>query len=33
MLLAVGTPGARSDIREALEALGFTEIEDYRAVA
>jgi ribosomal protein L30/L7E len=33
MLLAVGTPGARSEIREALQALGFREIEDYRAVA
>ncbi len=33
MLLAVGTPGARSEIREALEALGYQEIEDYRAVA
>ena len=33
MLLAVGTPGARSEIREALQALGFAEIEDYRAVA
>ncbi|MDE2879654.1 glycosyltransferase [Candidatus Palauibacter soopunensis] len=33
MLLAVGTPGARREIREALQALGFREIEDYRAVA
>ena len=33
VLLAVGTPGARSEIREALQALGFREIEDYRAVA
>lgn len=33
MLLAVGSPGARSEIREALQALGFAEIEDYRAVA
>lgn len=33
MLLAVGTPGARRDIREALQDLGFREIEDYRAVA
>ncbi len=33
MLLAVGTPGARREIREALQALGFAEIEDYRAVA
>ncbi len=32
-LLAVGTPGARREIREALRALGFREIEDYRAVA
>lgn len=33
MLLAVGTPGARREIREALQALGLREIEDYRAVA
>lgn len=33
MLLAVGTPGARGEIREALRGLGFREIEDYRAVA
>ena len=33
MLLAVGTPGARREIREALQALGYREIEDYCAVA
>lgn len=33
VLLAVGTPGARREIREALQALDFREIEDYRAVA
>ena len=33
VLLAVGTPGARRDIRQALDAMGFEEIEDYRAVA
>ena len=33
VLLAVGTPGARREIREALGGLGFREIEDYRAVA
>lgn len=33
VLLAVGTPGARDEIREALGAMGFREIVDYRAVA
>ena len=33
ILLAVGTPGARDDIREALGAMAFRELVDYRAVA
>ncbi len=33
VLLAVGSPGAREDIREALAELDFREIADYRAVA
>ncbi|WP_419950742.1 glycosyltransferase [Candidatus Palauibacter sp.] len=33
VLLAVGTPGARDEIREALGGLNFKEIVDYRAVA
>ena len=33
VLLAVGTPGARHDIRAALDAMGFRELADYRAVA
>jgi len=33
VLVAVGSPGAREEIRGALEAMGATEIEDYRAVA
>lgn len=32
-LVAVGTPGARQEIRDALTAAGRTELEDYRAVA
>ena len=32
-LVAVGTPGARGEIRDALEAAGRREIEDFRAVA
>lgn len=33
VLIAVGSPGARGEIREALDAWGFRELEDYRAVA
>jgi GT2 family glycosyltransferase len=33
VLAAVGSPGARADIRDALQALGMVEIEDFRAVA
>ena len=33
VLLAVGTPGARDDIRAALDAMGMRELVDYRAVA
>ncbi|WP_419163138.1 glycosyltransferase [Candidatus Palauibacter sp.] len=33
VLLAVGSPGARREIREALDAMDYREIEDYRAVA
>jgi len=33
VLIAVGSPGARSEIRAALDALGRREIDDYRAVA
>jgi len=33
VLAAVGSPGAREEIREALEALDFTELADFRAVA
>jgi len=32
-LVAVGTPGARGEIRDALEETGRREIEDFRAVA
>jgi glycosyltransferase involved in cell wall biosynthesis len=32
-LIAVGTPGARREIREALEEAGRVELDDYRAVA
>jgi glycosyltransferase involved in cell wall biosynthesis len=32
-LIAVGTPGARDDIRDALEQSGRHEIADYRAIA
>jgi len=33
VLVAVGSPGARGEIREALDALGRREIEDYRVCA
>ena len=33
VLLAVGTPGARDEIRGALDGMNFKEIVDYRAVA
>lgn len=33
VLAAVGSPGARGEIRERLDAAGLTELEDYRAVA
>ncbi len=33
VLIAVGSPGARREIREALCELGFEELRDYRAVA
>lgn len=33
VLAAVGSPGARAEIRDALGALGMVEIEDFRAVA
>ncbi|MGH7541857.1 MAG: glycosyl transferase family 2, partial [Gemmatimonadota bacterium] len=33
ILIAVGTPGARAEIRAALEARGATEPSDYRTVA
>jgi glycosyltransferase involved in cell wall biosynthesis len=33
VLIAVGSPGAREEIREALEAIGLREVEGYRAVA
>lgn len=33
VLAAVGSPGARGEIREWLDAGGLTELEDYRAVA
>ncbi|MCG8469767.1 MAG: glycosyltransferase [Gemmatimonadetes bacterium] len=33
VLAAVGSPGARSQIRDALAQLGLVELEDYRAVA
>ncbi len=32
-LIAVGTPGAREEIRAALAAIGRVELQDYRAVA
>ena len=32
-LVAVGTPGARQEIRDALDAASRTELADYRAVA
>ncbi|MDX1578943.1 MAG: glycosyl transferase, partial [Gemmatimonadota bacterium] len=32
-LAAVGSPGARGEIRRALEAMGQAEIDDFRAVA
>ena len=32
-LVAVGTPGARQEIRDALNSAGRTELTDYRAVA
>lgn len=32
-LLAVGSPGARGEIREELDEMEFRELEDYRAVA
>jgi glycosyltransferase involved in cell wall biosynthesis len=33
VLLGVGSPGARAEIREALEGMGYTELDDYRAMA
>jgi len=33
VLAAVGSPGAREEIRQALDALGRREIEDYRVCA
>ncbi len=33
MLLAVGSPGARGEIRDVLDEMGYVELEDYRAVA
>ncbi len=33
VLAAVGTPGAREEIRDALERMGMREIADFRAVA
>lgn len=33
VLIAVGTPGARMEIRQALRDMGFRELVDYRAVA
>lgn len=33
VLIAVGSPGAREEIREALAAFGMRETEDFRAVA
>jgi len=33
VLVAVGSPGARGEIRVALAEMGFRELEDYRAVA
>jgi len=33
VLIAVGSPGARGEVRDALGGLGFAEIADYRAVA
>lgn len=33
VLLGVGSPGAREEIREALEAMGYAELDDYRAMA
>ena len=32
-LIAVGTPGARADIRRSLEKAGRREIDDFRALA
>lgn len=33
VLLGVGSPGARADIRQALGAMNYVELEDYRAMA
>ena len=33
VLAAVGSPGARQEIRDALEAMDFRELQDFRAVA
>lgn len=33
VLVAVGSPGAREDIREALDSMGATDLRDYRVVA
>lgn len=33
VLIAVGSPGARADIRAALDTMGMRDIEDHRAVA
>ena len=33
VLVAVGSPGAREDIRQALASMGATELQDYRVVA
>jgi glycosyltransferase involved in cell wall biosynthesis len=33
VLVAVGSPGAREEIREALEEMGAKDLEDYRVVA
>ena len=33
VLAAVGSPGAREEIREALDDIGYREIADYRVCA
>jgi hypothetical protein len=33
VLIAVGSPGARDEIRDALAEVEFRELDDYRALA